>query len=850
MLPTTNPQTSGIEAALNGGQDGLSAVLPPDFFNISPDDQDEDIETQEADPDFQQNLAEVLDESVLDAIATDLLGKIEDDITSSEPWMDRIAEVMEQIGITDSESMEEPFPGSSSAIWPMITKAMIQFQARALPELFPANPASAIVVGKDTPELLAQANRVEDCINYQITYQDRGNFDDFSKMLWWLPIAGSVLRKVYHDPIRNQNIARMVRVEDFIISFSTTSLHDSPRYTHRIIESHNTLLKLMQSGYYREIDIPETTAYNGMADNPVQELRNISDGKNQNASDYGSDYNHIQYESYTYYDIPGLEDMNEEGNPTGIALPYIITMNTDSKKVLSIYRNWKQHDPLKEKRICFAHYKYQEGPGFFGAGLAHLIGPLQIACTGALRGYGDALAFSILPCGWKSKDAKLSGTEYMQPGKFQDVDMVLDDINKAIKIAQFPPPPPSVTAYIEMLSAQAEEIVSTQNILMGANQPANMPVGTMLAMVEQSTKVISGQHKALHASFSEELRILGELNYDFLPDDDVFMMPGKEGVIKRSDFDCRVHIIPTADPTVASFQQRQAIDQALMQLMQLSNQVVQAAVQFPIQIFDVYKVIERLARNMKVPGLDMLMTSEDEFNKMVIQYTQQQAQQQAQQPNPVQIQTQLAQQSLQIEQAQVQIEGQKAQAAGVKAQSDMQKSQADIQLRQADLELRKQELELEKRAQDLTFVTNDKATDLRAGILSPQLVTATNNLSQGLVAQDATDQLREEVKNRQQDTIRSLAMAHAMQQNAQQRAMQQQSMIQNTAHAIPNQGPTVVNMPQATPPNMPSPPVPQGNQSAPSAPSNMPMPPSAQQLSPQARTGLLATLLNKIRGKS
>ncbi len=842
MLSPTQPSQGGIEAALGNGQDGLPPTLPPDFFNISPDDQGVDVETQEAMPDFQQNLADVLDESVLDMIATDLLGKIEDDITSSEPWMDRIAKVMEQIGITDSESMEEPFPGSSSAVWPMITKAMIQFQARALPELFPANPASALIIGKDTPELLAQASRVEDCINYQITYQDRGNFDDFSKMLWWLPIAGSVLRKVSHDPLRNQNIARMVRVEDFIISFSTTSLHDSPRYTHRIIESHNTLLKLMQSGYYREVDIPASTAYDTAtsSDNPVQELRNISDGKAENASDYGSDYNHIEYECHTYYDIPGYEDLDEDDMPTGIALPYIITMNSESKKVLSIYRNWKHDDVLKEKRIWFAHYKYQEGPGFFGAGLAHLIGSLQTACTGALRGYGDALAFSIMPCGWKSKDAKLSGTDYMQPGKFQDVDMVLDDINKAIKIAQFPPPPPSVPAYIQMLTEQANEIVSTQNVLTGENQPANLPVGTMLAMVEQSTKVISGQHKSLHASFSEELRILGELNYDFLPDEDVFMMPGKEGIIRRSDFDCRVHIVPTADPTVASFQQRQAIDQALMQLVQLSNQVIQAAVQFPVQIFDVYKVIERIASNMKVPGLDMLMVNEDEFNQMVVQFKQQQSQQ----PNPLQVESQLAQQSLQIEQSKVQMDGQKNQVAAQKIQADTQKSQAELQIRQ-------QELALDKRAQDLTFVTNDKATDLRAGILSPQLVVATNNLSQGLVAHDAGEQIRTEVKSSQEDTIRTLAVANAMHQAQQQKVMQQQQLAQAAIQAksapppMQNQPPSpqqVAQM-QAMSQAPSQPPMPQpapGDGSAPQAPAALP---------PQASPGLLANLLNKIRGK-
>lgn len=723
-----------------------NTVIPEETYPDGFFDDEEEFDEQTEDPNFQDNLAEELDESYLDKLASGFRGDIEDDETDRQPWMDMVSNVQEQIGIGEDSNYEEPFPGASSVVYPLITKAQIQFQARALPEIFPNDPVKALVIGNTNEELDQQAERVSGVMNYQIQYQDPGNKKDFRKMLWWLPLVGSAFRYVSHDPLKNINIVRFVPAGDLIVPYATTSLADAYRITHRFRDSRNDIIKLMRAGFYRDVDLFEgsnTVAYDGGddSDNAVTQLRDASDGTTPHSDNSTNGQSQVCYNIYTYCDLRGYEDTDDDGNETGIALPYVFTMHEPTGKILAIRRNWKQDDEYKTQRVYFSHYKFQEGAGFYGSGLPHLIGSLQEATTGALRAFGDSMAFSLLQGGFKLKDAKISGNQTMKPGGYLDVDMDTEDINRAIKPLNFPAPTPQAMAYIEMLRREAEGIVSTTDIMTGDSSPQNAPVGSTLAMIEQANKVISAQHKSLYESLSEELQILADLNYDFLPDEDEFAVPGKAGIIRRADFDGKIDVIPTADPSVSSFQQRQAIDQATLQIFSIPEFK-------PYAKEAGYPLLRRMLKNLNVPNIDEIMISEDEFIQM-----QQQAQQTPPPPDPNLI---------------------KAQVAQADSQTKAQVAASDAQLEQAKLEIDRLRLELEDKAIDMKFATDDKMINARyMGTVMPALQQSSDALAMQNI-------MHEQQKEIQQNDQRHQQM---MQQAAAQQAMQQQA-VEPTAEPV------------------------------------------------------------------
>jgi hypothetical protein len=687
-MKDTNPASlQAFLAAMQSGagEQGLvpaqNQMIPQESMPLESDDllempgePEEDFSEQTEESYFQRNLAEELDDATLNRIAGELITMVEEDIQSMEPWMDKVAHVGEQIGIGYGDMYDEPFPGCSTVVYPIITKAQLQFVARAFPEIFRPQPADAVVVGQSTADLEAQSKRVADTINYQITYQDPGNKKDFRKMLWWLPLTGSTFRYVYHDSVRDMNMVRFVQVEDFIVPYNTISLEDSSHFTHRLREMDNDLKKLMNNGFYRDVDVGDGEGSDlSDADNPVQKMRDDSDGKMIMESSYHNKSHEI-YRVYCYYDLDGLEDVSEEGEFTGVGLPYVIDVHVQSRTILSIRYNYKEDDELKMMRIYYAHYKYQEGPGFYGSGLPHLIGSIQEATTGAMRAFGDSLSFALLPAGWKTEDAKFSGSSVMAPGQFVDVSMNIDDLNKAIKIAQFAPPPGICMQYIEMLDNQAQTIVSTQNIMTGDSNPVGAPVGTTLAMIEQAQKLITDQHQSLYESFSEELRILSDLNFDFLPDELMFALPGGVGIMRRADFSDQIDVIPTANPSVASFQQRQAMDQAAMQMFQM----------FP-QFFrnKGYDLVRRVMTNLQQPDLDSIFLNEQEALQVINQPPP---------PTPDQVRAQIDGQKVQISQQEQQIY----------AQSEM-----------ADKQLESRRLDIEEGKAIGDFVLRDKEIDAR-----------------------------------------------------------------------------------------------------------------------------------------
>lgn len=697
--PSLEELLGSINPAVPIADNNVDEDIPDDFFEEQ--DEEDTFDEQAEEPDFQANLAEEMEEGYLEEIASELLQLVEDDLLSRKDWMNQINNFTEQIGIGQDSSFEEPFPGSSSVCYPMMTEAQIQFQARALPEIFPDNPANSVVIGESTPELEEQAERVKDVLNYQITYQDRGNKKDFRKMLWWLPLTGSTFRYVFHDTLRNMNKVRFVPVEDFIVPYATTSLEDAPHFTHRIRDNKNDILKLMNMGFYRTVPISEVTEENEEENNAAQELRDAADGQTKgNESD--KVIPHSCYLIYADYDLQGYEDMDEEtGEFTGIGLPYVFTIHYDTKKVLAIRRNWKQDDELREKRIYYTHYQYQEGPGFYGSGLPHLIGSLQTAATGALRSFGDALAFSIMQSGFKSKDATIVGNQVLSPGSFPDIDLMgADDINKVVKVLNFLPPTPQVLSYIDMLNNKAQTIVSTQQSMTGDMMPQNAPVGTTLAIIEQAQKVISAQHKSLYESLSEELERLADLNYDFLPDEATFSMPGKSGIMRRSDFDGKIDVIPTADPSVASFQQRQAIDQAVFQYSQVPE--------YKRYFRDgQYPLLRRQLENLGVPSIDEIIFTEEEVAEQDAQ-----AAQNPLPPSPDDI---------------------KAQA--IQRDSETRAMEAQSRAKQKD-----QELELQEDKQLIDAVLKAEDNDIKSGSLDMQTQQGIDNLTLQAIDKVSTDE--------------------------------------------------------------------------------------------------------------
>ena len=678
------------------------------FEEMSGIEEPDDYEEQAENPEFNANLANYLTDSDLKKIAADEIKNVEDDLKSRTQWLEFAREVAREMGIMDeSDEMMEKFPGELSITYPIYMKAMIQFYSRVVPEIFPARPIGAQVLGNSDAEREDQASRVEDTMNWQYTEGDPENKRDFRKMIWWLPTAGSMFRRPYHDSLQDKIKVRTVKAEDLIVEYNTTSLSSAYRYTYRFFEGENDTLKLMQNGYYRECDIAlQGGDFEEDQTQSLQDVRNASDGMSEN-SDWDSDI-YERYYIYTYLDLPGFEDKDEDGKETGIKLPYEVCIDVNSQNVLAIYRDWKENDVYKLRRSRFAHYKYQEGFGFYGSSLYHLVGTVQRACNGALRAFNGSLAFSLMPSGFKTKEAKISGDQILRAGEFKDVDATVLDIDKALKVLTFPPPSPMVLDYIGLLDRQAEAIISTQDIMVGNSNPVNAPVGTTLALLEQANKVVTAQHQSIRESFDDEIKIVYELNYDFLPEEDRFLVPGKEGIIRRLDFDERIRVIPTSDPTKASFQMKLAADQAALQFFQQRPDLFKD---------NGYPLFRRVMEDMQIANLDEIMFSPQEMEQM-----QKQQQQNPPPPTPDQIKAQLAQQELQM-----------------KAQMDQMKQQMDM--------LR---LELDGRRLDIESALKNKELDQRVGV-QPQYDFLTEEYFSQLIKKLLNDHIAQPASQGPQD---------------------------------------------------------------------------------------------------
>ncbi len=561
--------------------------------DISEND-DEEEEEEFVNPyktDHYANLAEDLDRDKLAEISSDLLNKFENDKSSRKDWEDQYSKGLKMLGVI-SEERDDPFPGASGVHNPLMAEAATQFQARAISEMFPpGGPVKTQIIGKITEERERQAQRVQEFMNYQITQLMPDYFSELDQMLFNLSLAGSAFKKVYYDTALDQVCTKFIPAEDLVVSYSTTELDTSPRYTQIMKLTTNDVKKYMKSGFYRDLKLSQ--AADDGEDTQIQQTLDEIDG----ISPGNNDQTRQVLEFHVDYNIGSDED--------DLELPYIITIDRSSQQVLAIRRNWKEDDELQTKRVYFIHYKYLPGLGFYGFGLIHMIGGLQHASTGALRALLDSAAFANLNGGFKAKGARIEGGDItVSPGEWVEVEAYGDDLRKSFIPLPFKEPSPTLMQLLGILTEAGRRFSSIADAMVG-DAATSAPVGSIVAQIEQGSKVFSAIHKRLHMAQGKELKLIGELNGEFLDNEYPYEIIGDEKMVRRKDFDGRVDIIPVSDPNIFSAAQRIAMAQTELQLAQSAPNII-----------DVKKAYERLVRALNIPEPDELLIADMEPKRM------------------------------------------------------------------------------------------------------------------------------------------------------------------------------------------------------------------------------------------
>ena len=517
---------------------------------------------------FNANLAEFIEDTELGRISTDLVGEVQEDINSRKEWEDQYKSGLELLGM-NYEDRAEPFEGASGIVHPLLAESVTQFQAQAYRELLPAGgPVKTAIIGQETPEVTAQAERVKNFMNYQITYEMEEYDPELDQMLFYLPIVGSSFKKVYFDPSLQRAVSKFVHAEDLIVPYNATDLKTSTRICHVIRMDSNEIRKLQLTGFYKDIELPTSDSDGANYDEVRETIKDIEGIHSE--SSYNEEL--TLYEIHTDLDLPGFEDQNQMGENTGLKMPYIVTIVEKSGEVLSIKRNFNETDPLRSKIPYFVHYKFLPGLGFYGFGLTHMIGGLSRASTSILRQLIDAGTLSNLPAGFKARGARIRDDETpLNPGEFRDVDMVGMDLRQAIMPLPFKEPSQTLYSLLGTLIDSGRRFASMADMKVGDMQ-GNSPVGTTMAIMERGTKVMSAIHKRLHYSQKIEFKILARIfamGAPIYP----YQVPGAPPEIKQSDFDQRIDVLPVSDPNIFSMSQRIALAQTQLQLAQSNPEI-------------------------------------------------------------------------------------------------------------------------------------------------------------------------------------------------------------------------------------------------------------------------------------
>ncbi|MAL10509.1 MAG: hypothetical protein CMF74_12720 [Maricaulis sp.] len=547
------------------------------------------VEVQTTEYDHNANLAEVLDDTILGEISSDLRGQYEADQESRAEWEEGYTKGLDLLGI-QYEERTQPFQGASGVTHPIIAESVTQFQAQAYKELLPSGgPVRTNVLGMQDAEKEAQAVRVKDFMNYMLM-EVMEEFDpDTDQMLFYLPLSGSTFKKVYFDETKQRPVSKFVPAEDLVVSYAASDLATASRITHVLRMDENEIRKLQVAGFYRDVDI--SADYEADSD-PVKSKVNELDGVEKSATE---DL-YTVLEMHVNLDIEGFEDLDQMGEPTGIKLPYIVTLDQGSGEILAIRRNYEQNDALKKKVAYFVHYKFLPGLGFYGFGLIHMIGGLGKAATSILRQLIDAGTLANLPSGFKARGIRVrNDDEPIAPGEFRDIDAPGGDIRNSIIPLPYKEPSGTLGQLLGVLIESGRRFVSIADQQTGSPGSQSQPVGTTVALLERGMKVMSAIHKRLHYAQKTEFRILARLIRDNMPPSYPYTL-GVDAGIKQSDFDDRVDILPVSDPNIFSMAQRITLAQTQLQLAQSNPELhnLQAAYKRMYQALEVQNIDEIL----------------------------------------------------------------------------------------------------------------------------------------------------------------------------------------------------------------------------------------------------------------
>jgi len=504
------------------------------------------------------NLADLLPDSVLDPLGHKLYGDYTDYKTSRKDWERTYTSGLDLLGF-NYDDRSEPFKGASGATHPVLAEAVTQFQSLAYKELLPANgPVRTQIIGKIDPAKEQQANRVKDFMNYQIMDRMKEYEAEFDQMLFYLPLAGSAFKKVYYDSLMQRAVSKFVPADDLVVPYTATSLEDCESVIHIVRMSENELRKQQVGGFYRDIEVNPTYLQETEAEQKERKLEGMSRGRD--------DRIYTILECHVNVDLEGFEDAGQDGEPTGIKLPYIVTIEEGTRKVLSIRRNYDVKDPMKKKIDYFVHFKFLPGLGFYGFGLIHMIGGLSRTATAALRQLLDAGTLSNLPAGFKMRGIKMRDeAQSIQPGEFRDVDAPGGNLKDAFMMLPFKEPSQTLLALMGVVVQAGQRFASIADLQVGeGNQQA--AVGTTVALLERGSRTMSAIHKRLYAAMKKEFNLMARVFKLYLPPVYPYDVVGGQRQIMQTDFDSRVDILPVADPNIFSQTQRISLAQTELQL--------------------------------------------------------------------------------------------------------------------------------------------------------------------------------------------------------------------------------------------------------------------------------------------
>ena len=626
MMPPGDPMDAEMmsEPEAMMGDNSLPIMPPPPIPVAAPDDPalaqifammeegGEDILTEEEralignllppgidDGEFDRNLALDMEERDLDRLADDAIERFNWDEDSRKEWFDREAMGIRLLGVSENVEGGADFEGSAEVVHPLMMEAVLQFQARALAEVWPPDgPCKTVVMGDLTREKEEQAKRVQDYINYAYTIEMKDAFATTDQMLFRLPLSGSAFIKLYWCPLKQRITRQLIHPSDFVVPYHCDSLDSAPRTTHVIRMLHNDVRKLQLSGFYRDVELYEPDDEDSQTDTTLRDEEDAADSRRR-AGYSGADdtsQRHVILEQTCFLKLKGIDDED------GLEYPYVIHVEKEQNKVLAIYRNWKEGDPLYTPKQHVVHYKFLPGLGFYGFGLLHVMGGLTRSATGALRALLDAAHMSNLPGGFRSRDAKIRGKDMVvAPGQWQEVEATTEELSKAFFPLPYKEPSAVLFNLLGLLDQLGRRMGGAVEVLVGDANTSG-PVGTTLALIEQGLKVMSAIHMRLHRSQQAELHRFAELCYESIPDEGYpYLAPGESREVMAQDFDERVDVLPVSDPNITSATHRIALAQAALDLARSAP-----------DLYDLRQVHSRMLTAMRVQNPDELMPPEKE----------------------------------------------------------------------------------------------------------------------------------------------------------------------------------------------------------------------------------------------